>query len=79
MTIVEIPSKNGEIVTVEINWSVAKCDNAELQEYINAVLELNDVKPIVNIEPWTARVLIDSLGGKIVSEPEFDPNAGDVI
>ena len=43
------------------------------------VLEMRTSIPIVNIEPETARLIIKRFGGKIIYEPEWDPNAGDVI
>lgn len=79
MTILTIPV-NRKAIRVEIDdYGSVKTADVELQEGIDALLSLYPVKPIVNREPWTARLIIRHYGGKIVSEPSFDPNAGDVI
>ena len=77
MTTIEIPFIDDEIVTVRIENGMATCDNPELQKHVDLVLS-DVLPPPVNVEPWAARVIVNELGGKIVKEPPFDPNAGDV-
>jgi hypothetical protein len=68
-----------EQVTVTVNeFGEVDSGHQELLRRINMVLESRVIIPIVNIEPETARLIIKRFGGRIVSEPEFDPNAGDV-
>jgi len=78
MTSLTIP-KGEESIPVKIDhYGIAKAEDAELQANIDMLLALYAVKPIVNREPWTARILANYFGGTITSEPPFDPNVGDV-
>ena len=78
MTILTIPKGDQSIAVTIDDYCFVKAADAELQEHIDILLYLHTVKPIVNREPWTARLLTKFFGGTILSEPAFDPNAGDV-
>jgi hypothetical protein len=65
-------------VAVQGFKATAESGNDELQHQINQLVDLVPVKPVVNGEPWLARLLIDHFTGRIIDEPEFDPDAGDV-
>jgi hypothetical protein len=78
MTSLTIP-KGEESIPVKIDhYGFVKAEDAELQENIDMLLALYAVKPIVNREPWTVRILAVYFGGTILREPPFDPYVGDV-
>jgi hypothetical protein len=81
MTQVSVPAGvKKEPMTVTVDWyDRVDSGHAELLKRINIVLGVQINLPIVNREPWTARVIIKWFGGEIISEPEFDPDAGDVV
>jgi hypothetical protein len=70
--------RNNVTVTID-DWCCVTTADKDMQEGIDALLSLYPVKPIVNRQPWTARLIVGHYGGRIVSEPAFDPNLGDVI
>ena len=77
MTRIELKfSDKTEPVTVDL--LKATTANPELQKEIDAAIRLVPVKPSVNLEPWLARMLITAFDGKIIEEPPWDPNIGDV-
>jgi hypothetical protein len=78
MTNLTIPKGDQSVAVTIDDYCFVEVADAELQEHIEMLLGMYPVKPIVNREPWTARLLIRYFGGEIVSEPEFDPNLGDV-
>jgi hypothetical protein len=79
MTTLSVPFGEESVSVTVDDLGHAESGNADLQEQIDALLYLYTVKPIVNVEPWVARLIIKFFGGEIVSEPAFDPNAGDVV